>query len=159
MMKLFIILCPSLFICMFFRHNFRKTRCACLISTRQALPVSRQLEAPWGPWAGILLLLMLIRQGLAFYKTSEFLLSPGWTFDSPKPDIFQQTREVRRKSFYPGHDQELFLAGVQTGQNSQPSVIAVNQSADFNGHIIPIRGKITILQPLKRMAKSSTIPA
>jgi hypothetical protein len=73
--------------------------------------------------------------GLGFYKTGEFILSPGWTFSNSNTGyLSNNVKSPSTNSFI------LNTSGLIFGWSNEPDKssaisIAVNRSADFNGHI------------------------
>jgi len=74
--------------------------------------------------------------GLAFYKTDEVVFSPGWAFGA------SHTGYLTNNMKSPSVNQFLlstsgFVIGMPNDQDKNTAFsIAVNQSADFNGHIV-----------------------
>jgi len=73
--------------------------------------------------------------GLAFYKTGEVVLSPGWSFGSTKTGYL--SNNVKSPSY---NNFILGTSGIVIGWANEPDKsssfsLAVNRSADFNGHI------------------------
>ena len=73
--------------------------------------------------------------GLGFYKTGEVVLSPGWSFGSTKTGYL--SNNVKSPSY---NNFIIGTSGVVFGWANEPDKssafsLAVNRSADFNGHI------------------------
>ncbi len=74
--------------------------------------------------------------GLGFYKTGELLISPGWTFNSSNTGYL--TSNMNGPSV---NNFLLSTSGFVYGWTTDPGKssaisLAVNRSADFNGHIV-----------------------
>ncbi|HEX3767702.1 MAG TPA: aromatic hydrocarbon degradation protein, partial [Puia sp.] len=73
--------------------------------------------------------------GLGFYKTGEVVLSPGWSFGSTKTGyLSNNVKSPSYNNFIVG------TSGIVIGWANEPDKsssfsLAVNRSADFNGHI------------------------
>jgi hypothetical protein len=74
--------------------------------------------------------------GLGFYKTSDILISPGWTFNSSNTGYL--SNNIKGPSV---NNFLLSTSGFVWGSSSSPDVsnalsLTVNRSADFNSHIV-----------------------
>jgi hypothetical protein len=73
--------------------------------------------------------------GLGFYKTGEFILSPGWSFSNSNTGYLSNNIKSTPTNHF-----VLNTSGLVYGWSTEPDKssaisIAINRSADFNGHI------------------------
>jgi hypothetical protein len=76
--------------------------------------------------------------GLGFYKTGDFVITPGYTFSRNKSTYLSRTEKDRKNSFVLGTTGVVLGAGSR--RNSQVSgsafVIAINRTANFNNQVM-----------------------
>ena len=76
--------------------------------------------------------------GLAFYKTGDFVITPGFNLSSNKTSFLNRTEKDKKNSFNLGTTGIVLGAGARRGGQvtSSAFAIAVNRSANFNNSIL-----------------------
>lgn len=77
--------------------------------------------------------------GLGFYKTGDFVFTPGFNFLNNKSKYFGRTEKDKKSNLYLGTTG--FVLGGSTGVESRKKrssaiSLAINRAADFNTHIL-----------------------
>jgi hypothetical protein len=82
--------------------------------------------------------------GLGFYKTGDFVVTPGYNFSNNKSTFLNRTETEKKNSFNLGTSGVVLGAGGRRGSkvSSSAFVIAVNRSANLNNSIL-YRGQNT----------------
>jgi hypothetical protein len=80
--------------------------------------------------------------GLGFYKTGDFVLSPGFKLNSNKSTYFGRTEKDNRNNFAFGTTGLVLGDGSTRGRSSGAFSIAINQIANFSSNIL-YRGQNT----------------
>jgi long-subunit fatty acid transport protein len=76
--------------------------------------------------------------GLGFYKTSDFVFTPRFSFNSTKSSFLDRTEKDNKNNFSIGTTGIVLGAANRRGNNIKSSAFsfAVNRSADFNSQIL-----------------------
>src|SRR5690606_37303704 len=81
--------------------------------------------------------------GLAFYKTGDFVITPGYKLSNNKTTYLNRQEKDKKNSFNLGTTGLVMGAGGRGGQlTSSAFVIAINRSANFNNSVL-YRGQNT----------------
>ena len=136
MMKLFFILCPSLFISIVLNAQLPEDALRMSYIHPSGTAREQAIGGAMGSLGGDISATYVNPAGLGFYKTSEYLLSPGWTFDASKTGYLSTNTSGPSVNHF-----TLATSGVVFGwstdqDKSSALSIAVNRTADFNGHIV-----------------------
>ena len=83
--------------------------------------------------------------GLGFYKTSDFVLTPGYTFLNNKATYFGRTEKDKKNGLSFGTTGVVYGAGINNHRNGVKGAaisLALNQTANFSSNIL-YRGSTT----------------
>src|SRR5450755_3637951 len=136
MMKRIVVLCQSLFF--IFSLQAQLPEDALRISNTHPSGTAREqaIGGAMGSLGGDITANYVNPAGLGFYKTSEVLISPGWSFNTSNTGYL--SNNIKGPSV---NNFLLSTSGFVWGSTSGPDVsnalsLTVNRSADFNGHIV-----------------------
>ena len=83
--------------------------------------------------------------GLGFYKTSDFVLTPGYSFLNNKATYFGRTEKDKKNGFSFGTTGVVYGTGINNHRNGVKGAaisLALNQTANFSSNIL-YRGSTT----------------
>ena len=72
--------------------------------------------------------------GIAFYRTSDFVITPGYNFLSNKSSYYERTEKIKKNYFSFGTSG--FVGGGGYTNSSGAFSLAVNRTANFGNHIL-----------------------
>ncbi len=133
MMKRLCTLCPSLLIVCFVQAQLPEDALRLAYTHPYGTAREQAIGGAMGSLGGDITANYINPAGLAFYKTGELLLTPGWSFDATKTSFLSSDM----KTPVAGH----FIMGTSgfvRGWGDQKSTttisLAVNQTANFRNH-------------------------
>lgn len=135
-MKRLIALCQLLSICYFLRAQIPEDALRMSYTHPSGTAREQAIGGAMGSLGGDITANYVNPAGLGFYKTSEVLISPGWSFNSAKTGyLSNDTKSPSTNNFL------LSTSGFVYGWSTDPDKssalsLAVNRTADFNGHIV-----------------------
>jgi hypothetical protein len=135
MMKRFLILCQSLLF-VFFVHAQLPEDALRMSYTRPSGTAREQaIGGAMGSLGGDLTANFVNPAGLGFYKTDEVVISPGWAFDVSKTGYLSNNFKSPSVNHFILSTSG-FVIGMPGEDKNTAFSIAINRSADFNGHIV-----------------------
>src|SRR5258705_277213 len=72
--------------------------------------------------------------GIAFYRTSDFVITPGYNFLSNKSSYYERTEKIKKNYFTFGTSG--FVGGGGYTNSSGAFSLALNRTANFGNHIL-----------------------
>ena len=133
MMKRLSTLCPSLLFVYFLQAQLPEDALRMAYIHPNGTAREQAIGGAMGSLGGDITANYINPAGLAFYKTNEFVVSPGWGFNSVSTGYLStNTKDMSGSHFIMG------TSGIISGWGDQKSSTAislsVNQSADFKNH-------------------------
>ena len=126
---------PLSFLCFLFRAQLPEDALRMSYTRPSGTASEQAIGGAMGSLGGDITANYVNPAGLGFYKTGEVVLSPGWSFGSTKYRIsFEQYQKSFLNNFILGTSGVVFGWANEPDKSSSFS-LAVNRSADFNGHI------------------------
>jgi hypothetical protein len=137
MMKFFCILCSSLLFSLSLFSQLPEDALRMSYTRPSGTARQQAIGGAMGSLGGDITANFVNPAGLGFYKTSDFVVSPGWTFDASKTSFLSSnTQSPAVNNFVIGASGAVFgWSGDDPGKSSALS-IAVNSTANFNNHIV-----------------------
>jgi len=134
-MKLFIVLCLSLFLCFDLQAQIPEDALRMSYTLPSGTAREQAIGGAMGSIGGDITANYVNPAGLGFYKTSEVLISPGWTYNTSNTGYLS----TNMKGPYTNNFL-LSTSGFVWGSSSSPDKsnalsLTVNRTADFNSHI------------------------
>jgi hypothetical protein len=134
-MKRFSILCPSLLFTIFLQAQLPEDALRMSYARPSGTAREQAIGGAMGSLGGDISAHYVNPAGLGFYKTGEVVISPGWSFGSTNTGyLSNNTKSPPYNNFILGTSGLVLGWTTEPGKSSAFSV-AVNRSADFNGHI------------------------
>jgi hypothetical protein len=135
-MKRFIVLCQSLFLCIYLQAQLPEDALRMFYSLPSGTARDQAIGGAMGSLGGDITANYVNPAGLGFYKTSEVLISPGWSFGSTNTGyLSNNTRSPSVNNFLLSTSG--FVYGWVTDPDKSSAIsLTVNRTADFNGHIV-----------------------
>ena len=135
-MKRLITLCQFLSICYFLRAQIPEDALRMSYTHPSGTAREQAIGGAMGSLGGDITANYVNPAGLGFYKTSEVVISPGWSFNSAKTGyLSNDTKSPSTNNFLLGYFRICLWMGNDPDKSSALS-LAVNRTADFNGHIV-----------------------
>src|SRR5664279_3179528 len=136
MMKRFLFLCPFLLFSFLLKAQLPEDALRMSYTRPSGTAREQAIGGAMGSLGGDITANYVNPAGLGFYKTSDILISPGWTFNSSNTGYL--SNNIKGPSV---NNFLLSTAGFVWGSSSSPDVsnalsLTVNRSADFNSHIV-----------------------
>ncbi|HEV3222454.1 MAG TPA: hypothetical protein VGZ90_06225 [Puia sp.] len=135
-MKRLIVLCQPLFISFYLQAQLPEDALRMSYTLPSGTAREQAIGGAMGSLGGDITANYINPAGLGFYKTSEVLVSPGWSFG--KSNTGYLSNNIKSPSV---NNFLLSTSGFVYGWASDPDKssaisLAVNRTADFNGHIV-----------------------
>src|ERR1700722_3222939 len=134
-MKFFIVLCLSLFFYFDLQAQIPEDALRMSYTLPSGTAREQAIGGAMGSIGGDITANYVNPAGLGFYKTSEIVISPGWTFNTANTGYLStNTKGPYTNNFL------LSTSGFVWGSSNSPDKsnalsLTVNRTADFNGHI------------------------
>src|SRR5277367_2178927 len=134
-MKLFIVLCLSLFLCFYLQAQTPEDALRISYTLPSGTAREQAIGGAMGSLGGDITANYVNPAGLGFYKTSEVLISPGWSFNVVNTGYLSNNIKAPSTNNF-----LLSTSGFVWGSSTSPDKsnalsLTVNRTADFNGHI------------------------
>jgi hypothetical protein len=136
MLKFFFFLYPSLLFCICLHAQLPEDALRMSYTRPSGTARQQAIGGAMGSLGGDISANYVNPAGLGFYKTSDLVISPGWTFDASKTSYLStNTQSPAVNNFTLGTSG--FVYGWTSDPDKSTSLsLAVNQSADFNNHTV-----------------------
>ncbi len=136
-MKRFLFLCPFLLICFFLQAQIPEDALRMSYTRPSGTAREQAIGGAMGSLGGDITANYVNPAGLGFYKTGEVLISPGWSFNSTNTGYLSNNIKspFLQIIFSFRHFRYLYMAGLMIRIKVHAFSLAVNRTADFNGHI------------------------
>jgi hypothetical protein len=135
-MKRFLILCPFLLTFCFVRAQLPEDALRMSYFRPSGTAREQAIGGAMGSLGGDISANFVNPAGLGFYKTSEVLLSPGWTFAGSKTGYLSNNSTAPSINHFTLATSGAVFGLPEEDGKSMALSIAINRGADFNGHTV-----------------------
>ncbi|HEY4935890.1 MAG TPA: hypothetical protein VII44_04885 [Puia sp.] len=135
-MKRFLILCLSLLLCFYLQAQLPEDALRMSYIRPSGTAREQAIGGAMGSLGGDISANYVNPAGLGFYKTSEVLISPGWSFSTANTGYLSNNVKSPSVNNFILSTSGFVYGSMTNPDKSMAISLTVNRSADFNGHIV-----------------------